>query len=72
MRWLVSKWLQPTALLTAGSVVWRALHRPSFHVLRCLGAAVPLQTGYAQLAHASARGSLAPGTGPAAPKQKAV
>ena len=61
MRWVLTKWLQPTALLTAGAAVWRAIHRPSFHVLRCVKAAVPLQMGYAQLAHASARGTLLPG-----------
>ena len=61
MRWVLTKWLQPSALLTAGAAVWRALHWPSFHILRCVKAAVPLQMGYAQLAHASARGTLPPG-----------
>lgn len=49
------------AALATAAAFWSVLHPPSYAVLRCLAAAIPVAIGYQETARNSALGLLAPG-----------
>lgn len=58
-------WVERYSAAAAGLVVaasfWSVLHPPSYHLLRCIAAALPVWAGYAETARACASARLPDG-----------
>ncbi len=58
-------WVERYSAAAAGLVVaasfWSVVHPPSYHLLRCIAAALPVWAGYAETARACASGRVPDG-----------
>lgn len=57
----VERYSAAAAALVVTATVWSVLHPPSYHLLRCIAAAMPVWAGYAQTARACAIGNVPDG-----------
>ncbi len=60
-----ANWVERYSSAAAGLVVaasfWSVLHPPSYHLLRCIAAALPVWAGYAETSRACASGRVPDG-----------
>ena len=60
-----AEWVERYSSAAAGLVVaaafWSVLHPPSYHLMRCVAAALPVWAGYAQTARETALGRVPSG-----------
>lgn len=61
-RWVEHQVCHPAAALALGTMLWAVVHPASFHIVKCLAAAIPVQAGYASTVRQTARGQLTQGT----------
>lgn len=62
-RWVEHQVCHPAAALALGTMLWAVVHPASFHIVKCLAAAIPVQAGYASTVRQTARGQLTQGAG---------
>lgn len=60
-HWVEYQICHPAAALMLGGILWACMHPASFHVAKCLAAALDVQAGYAVTVRQTARGQLLEG-----------
>ena len=60
-HWAEEQVCQPAAALAVAGLIWACAHPASFHIVKCLAAAIPVQAGYASTTRKTARGQLKEG-----------
>ena len=58
----VERYSTAAAGLVVVAAFWSVVHPPSYHLLRCIAAAMPIYAGYAETARACATNRIPPGS----------